>query len=91
MSRSVIATGSSGATGSGANGGAVGGGGGVTGWRAWGGTRGPFPIDALFVLDGAEPLTAGVEDWLRCDRPGYFMTGPDLLQTRADRGGRSNT
>jgi thioredoxin reductase (NADPH) len=37
--------------------------------------------DALFVLIGAEPLTAGVEDWLRCDDGGYFMTGPDLLQT----------
>jgi thioredoxin reductase (NADPH) len=37
--------------------------------------------DALFVLIGAEPLTAGVEDWLRCDDRGYFMTGPDLLHS----------
>jgi thioredoxin reductase (NADPH) len=36
--------------------------------------------DALFVLIGAEPLTAGVADWLRCDGRGYFMTGPDLVQ-----------
>jgi thioredoxin reductase (NADPH) len=43
-----------------------------------------LPTDALFVLIGAEPLTAGVEDWLRCDDRGYFMTGPDLLQS-ADR------
>lgn len=48
--------------------------------------RGPegeqtLPTDALFVLIGAEPLTAGVEDWLRCDDGGYFMTGPDLLQS----------
>jgi thioredoxin reductase (NADPH) len=33
------------------------------------------------VLIGAEPVTAGVEDWLRCDERGYFMTGPDLLQS----------
>jgi thioredoxin reductase (NADPH) len=40
-----------------------------------------LPTDALFVLIGAEPLTARVEDWLRCDDHGYFMTGPDLLQS----------
>jgi thioredoxin reductase (NADPH) len=40
-----------------------------------------LPTDALFVLIGAEPLTAGVEDWLRCDDHGYFMTGPDLLKS----------
>jgi thioredoxin reductase (NADPH) len=40
-----------------------------------------LPTDALFVLIGAEPLTAGVADWLRCDDRGYFMTGPDLLQS----------
>jgi thioredoxin reductase (NADPH) len=37
--------------------------------------------DALFVLIGAEPLTAGVEGWLRRDDRGYFMTGPDLLKS----------
>jgi thioredoxin reductase (NADPH) len=40
-----------------------------------------LPTDALFVLIGAEPLTAAVADWLRCDDRGYFMTGPDLLQS----------
>jgi thioredoxin reductase (NADPH) len=40
-----------------------------------------LPTDALFVLIGAEPLTAGVEGWLRRDDRGYFMTGPDLLQS----------
>jgi thioredoxin reductase (NADPH) len=38
-------------------------------------------MDDLFVLIGAEPLTAGVEDWLRRDDHGYFMTGPDLLRS----------
>jgi thioredoxin reductase (NADPH) len=38
----------------------------------------------MFVLIGGEPLTAGVEGWLRCDARGYFMTGPDL-QADADR------
>jgi thioredoxin reductase (NADPH) len=40
-----------------------------------------IPTDALFVLIGAEPVTAGVEDWLRRDDRGYFMTGRDLLQS----------
>jgi thioredoxin reductase (NADPH) len=40
-----------------------------------------LPTDALFVLIGAEPLTAGVAGRLRCDDRGYFMTGPDLLQS----------
>ena len=39
----------------------------------------------LFVLIGGEPLTAGVEGWLRRDPHGYFMTGPDL-HAEADRG-----
>jgi thioredoxin reductase (NADPH) len=38
----------------------------------------------MFVLIGGEPLTAGVEGWLRCDPRGYFMTGPDL-RAEADR------
>ena len=38
----------------------------------------------MFVLIGGEPLTAGVEGWLRCDDRGYFMTGPDL-HAEADR------
>jgi thioredoxin reductase (NADPH) len=43
--------------------------------------RQALAIDDLFVLIGAEPMTAGVEDWLRCDDGGYFMTGPDLLRS----------
>ena len=38
----------------------------------------------MFVLIGGEPLTAGVEDWLRCDAGGYLMTGP-ALHAEADR------
>jgi thioredoxin reductase (NADPH) len=38
----------------------------------------------MFVLIGGEPLTAGVEDWLRCDAGGYLMTGPEL-HAEADR------
>jgi thioredoxin reductase (NADPH) len=34
--------------------------------------------DAMYVLIGGEPLTAGVEGWLRCDPDGYVMTGADL-------------
>ena len=40
-----------------------------------------LPADALFVLIGAEPLNAGVEEWLRCDEHGYFMTGRDLFRS----------
>ena len=35
--------------------------------------------DALFVMIGAEPMTAGVEGWLRRDDHGFLVTGPDLL------------
>jgi thioredoxin reductase (NADPH) len=38
----------------------------------------------MVVLIGGEPLTAGVEDWLRCDAGGYLMTGP-ALSAEADR------
>jgi thioredoxin reductase (NADPH) len=37
--------------------------------------------DALFVMIGARPMTAGVEGWLRRDDHGFLVTGPDL---RAD-------
>jgi thioredoxin reductase (NADPH) len=40
--------------------------------------------DAVFVLIGGAPLTAGVAGWLRTDERGYFMTGPDL-HAEADR------
>ena len=50
------------------------------------GPEGEASLDAggLFVLIGGEPLTAGVEDWLRCDAGGYLMTGP-ALYAEADR------
>jgi thioredoxin reductase (NADPH) len=50
------------------------------------GPDGEESLDAggMFVLIGGEPLTAGVEDWLRCDAGGYLMTGPDL-HAEADR------
>jgi thioredoxin reductase (NADPH) len=35
--------------------------------------------DAMFVLIGAQPITFGVEGWLRRDEHGFLMTGPDLL------------
>jgi thioredoxin reductase (NADPH) len=34
--------------------------------------------DALFVMIGAHPMTAGVEGWLRRDDHGFLVTGPDL-------------
>jgi thioredoxin reductase (NADPH) len=34
--------------------------------------------DAMYVLIGGQPLTAGVEGWLRRDEDGYLMTGADL-------------
>ena len=44
------------------------------------GPHGEESVEArgMFVLIGGEPLTAGVEDWLRCDAGGYLMTGPEL-------------
>ena len=41
--------------------------------------------DALFVLIGAEPVSAGMEGWLRRDPDGFLMTGPDLFDD-GDRG-----
>jgi hypothetical protein len=38
--------------------------------------------DAMYVLIGGQPLTAGVEGWLRRDDGGYLMTGPDLHRDR---------
>jgi thioredoxin reductase (NADPH) len=42
------------------------------------GDRTEMHIDALFVYIGAQPITAGVEGWLRRDSLGYLLTGPDL-------------
>jgi thioredoxin reductase (NADPH) len=38
--------------------------------------------DAMYVLIGGQPLTAGVEGWLRRDEDGYLMTGADLHRIR---------
>jgi thioredoxin reductase (NADPH) len=37
-----------------------------------------LPADAMYIMIGGEPLTAGVEGWLRRDQHGFLMTGPDL-------------
>ncbi|HYB88830.1 MAG TPA: FAD-dependent oxidoreductase [Streptosporangiaceae bacterium] len=34
--------------------------------------------DAMYVLIGGQPLTAGVQGWLHRDEDGYLMTGADL-------------
>ena len=36
--------------------------------------------DAMFVMIGGRPMTAGVEGWLRRDEHGFLITGPDLLR-----------
>ncbi len=36
--------------------------------------------EALFIVIGGAPLTAGIGEWLRLDENGYLMTGPDLLR-----------
>jgi thioredoxin reductase (NADPH) len=35
--------------------------------------------DALFLLIGAQPITAGVEGWLRRDAHGFLLTGQDVV------------
>jgi thioredoxin reductase (NADPH) len=37
-----------------------------------------LPAQAMYVLIGGQPLTAGVEGWLRRDEGGYLITGADL-------------
>lgn len=42
------------------------------------GRRQQLPAEAMYIMIGGEPLTAGVEGWLRRDEHGFLMTGPDL-------------
>jgi thioredoxin reductase (NADPH) len=35
--------------------------------------------DALFLLIGGQPVTAGVEGWLRRDSHGFLLTGQDVM------------
>jgi thioredoxin reductase (NADPH) len=42
------------------------------------GRRDDLRADAMYIMIGGEPLTAGVEGWLRRDERGFLMTGPDL-------------
>jgi thioredoxin reductase (NADPH) len=37
-----------------------------------------LPVEGLFVLIGAAPLTATISDWLCCDERVYIVAGPDL-------------
>ncbi len=43
-------------------------------------TEARLEVDALFVLIGGVPLTAGVAGWLRRDSDGFLMTGRDILE-----------
>src|SRR6185437_5621749 len=42
------------------------------------GARRELRADAMYVLIGGQPLTAGVEGWLRRDEGGYLITGAEL-------------
>lgn len=44
------------------------------------GDRETVDADALFILIGGRPLTAGFEGWLRLDANGYLVTGPEVLE-----------
>ncbi|MFL5382042.1 MAG: NAD(P)/FAD-dependent oxidoreductase, partial [Longimicrobiaceae bacterium] len=50
-----------------------------------GGPEEDLPAQAMYVLVGGEPLTAGVEGWLRRDPQGFLMTGHDLQRDADDR------
>jgi thioredoxin reductase (NADPH) len=43
--------------------------------------------DAMYVLIGGQPLTAGVEGWLRRDEDGFIVTGADLQSDRQTASG----
>ena len=47
------------------------------------GEQDSLPAQALFLLIGGQPLTAGAEDGLRCDERGFVMTGPDVAHGAA--------
>jgi thioredoxin reductase (NADPH) len=47
-------------------------------------TQAHLEVDALFVLIGGVPLTAGVAGWLCRDQNGFLITGRELLD-RCDR------
>jgi len=38
-----------------------------------------LPADAMFLLIGARPITAGAEGWLRRDEHGFLLTGQDVI------------
>jgi thioredoxin reductase (NADPH) len=42
--------------------------------------------DAMYVLIGGQPLTAGLEGWLRRDDSGYLLTGTELLHDHESGG-----
>jgi thioredoxin reductase (NADPH) len=42
------------------------------------GREADLAAEAMYVLIGGEPLTAGVDGWLRRDAQGFLMTGADL-------------
>jgi thioredoxin reductase (NADPH) len=44
-----------------------------------------LPISALFVHIGAEPHTEWLQESVARDRPGYVLTGPDLLRPGRSR------
>jgi thioredoxin reductase (NADPH) len=39
-----------------------------------------LPAEALFILIGGEPTSSCARGWLRRDRHGFLITGPDLLE-----------
>jgi thioredoxin reductase (NADPH) len=41
-----------------------------------------IPVEGMFVLIGAAPLTASIGDWLSLDERGYVLAGRDLLKAQ---------
>jgi thioredoxin reductase (NADPH) len=44
------------------------------------------PADAMSVLIGGQPVTAGLEGWLRRDGHGFLLTGQDVIADAAGGG-----